>query len=963
MSDSSKHVKPSSVAAFMLLPQFGRGFRKYSFIVPVFIRTIAVMFEQAGLLPTNHPAIRYGAEGVKKYSFFDLIGEAWYNLNVTNATPRQWSLFASVVLMIAFVVLSAIMTLFNVSTILIGTASAQIFDSVLGATDQASVVGAGYVPGIQMFDKTVPALGTPHGDYGIMILDKILRQGIAGVGTGSPIQTAVGSLMQIYNTGVMVIAGVMLFWAVLSIVVDTARTGQLGGGRHNMVWAPIRIVFGLGLLIPLGATGFSSGQFMVMKLAEWGSNWGTNAWVQYVTTVVGHNDQNLIASYSGTNTSDLIGQYTRIWICGVAYDSYLSQSQGVGVDPKQYVYPVLAKGLGDFGSQSVSFTNVTGGNLCGTIKYPTVYSPTLILAASPLASPLSKALAKYKRRMIVAYADLFVQMGAGDKAVPLFCAGGTLPCVKMGSLGMKAGDFACGFVNNMMDNPNVFFAGAQMGCAYASYCNSGTPGTPTYGDLPDTTCIVQMITAANASILKAQTAARADLDKFINGGNFLIDVQDRGWAGMGIWYHRIQTLNEAVSSMQVPQVSMTGGDPGNGGLGAKHAEKVNIILNKYDSWWLNLQNDQASAVGSPPNPLDVAAGPGKNIKTASIKSASKGLAASLISISPMKLADTVADFFGDYFGILIFSMIDPAGGDDNTYPLARLAKIGGHMMQLAVGIYFTMALLEIVGTGIVCGVGSKLINAGSVVGAFFSVCDAFEEMAESALPPIFLTMGSMLFFGGIMMRYYVPLLPFVSVAHSVLTWMISVFEATMMVPIAALSHLNTEGEGLAGHSKQIWILWLNVLMRPVLTVIGYVASFLIFNTFVVFLHEAFVSNTVIGFASDGIWGFFAKGMYSIIYVFIIYSAATSCFKLLDMIPDALFRWLGGSPDKSFDTSAAGALNAFSNVAMSFGSGYGKSGNKSSRWLDKLGKNNAGVSGSSGGSNPISPGGLTRHNIS
>jgi len=463
MSDSSERVKSSSVAAFMLLPQFGIGFRKYGFVVPVFIRTIAIMFEQANLLPPNHPAIRYGAKGVKNYSFADLIGDAWYNLRSTDATAQQWSLFISVVLMISFVILSVVMALFKTSAILISTASAQIFDSVLGGlTDQASVAAAGYVPGIQMFDTSVPALGTAHGDYGIMILDKMLRQGIAGV--GGPTQDALGSLMQIYNTGVLVIAGIMLFWAVLSVVVDTAKTGQFGGGRHNMVWAPIRIVFGLGLLIPLGASGFSSGQFMVMKLAEWGSNWGTHAWVQYITTVV---NENLIAAFGGQNPSGLISQYNRIWVCGVAYNSYISLSQGVGADPRQYIYPVLASGFIDLGSQSISFTNVTGGNICGTITYPTVRDPALLLSGLNVFSAYARQIAAYKRSVIIAYADLFVEMVSigpiAGKANAYGCPAGV--CVRLGSLGASthagwnpagnAHDFACGFVENIVDNPLV----------------------------------------------------------------------------------------------------------------------------------------------------------------------------------------------------------------------------------------------------------------------------------------------------------------------------------------------------------------------------------------------------------------------------------------------------------------------------------------------------------------------------
>ena len=823
----------------------------------------------------------------------------------------------SVILMIAFMLMSVIMALFKASTVLVSTASAQIFDSILlGPTDQASVAAAGYVPGFQMFDKTVPLLGTPHGDYGIMILDKMLRQGIATV--GGPTQNALGGLMQIYNTGVLVIAGIMLFWAVLSIVVDTARTGQLGGGRHNMVWAPMRIVFALGLLIPLGASGFSSGQFMVMKLAEWGSNWGTHAWVEYVKNVV---NQNLIANYVGVNPTALIGQYTRMWICGVAYDSYLTDSQGPNVNDNQFIYPILAVGSPDWGKQSVSFTNQTGGNLCGTITYPTVNDPVLLLSTLPwpLAQPVDNAIAAYKRQIIIAYADLFIKMNLAGSAIPFPCLGG-FPCVLEGSLGATARDFACGFVNSMMDNPNIILNNPPMNCNYMGYCNSGAPGSD---DLPDVSCIITMITSANASILGAQAAAKVALNGFIGGPQFIIDVQQRGWAGMGIWYHRIESMNAAVSDMKIPKISMTGGDPSNGGLGAHHAEKVKEMLHIYDQWWLNLQNDPASDIAAPAPVVSVLAGATNFLKAANTLSSAKNFVFGLATASPLRMMDALADMVGDEIGKFIFYLSDPA--DNSTYPLAKLAKMGEFMMAASIAIYGVMGLVEVFGTGFACGLTVEYGVQAATLGTF-NTCGAVGELAESALPPMILTMASLIFMAGLMMRYYIPLLPFISVAHSVLTWMISVFEAVMMVPLAALSHLTTEGDGIAGsHSRQVWILWLNVLMRPVLTVIGYVASFLIFNTFVVFLSEAFAATALSGFTAKGMIGFVAKGMYSIIYVFIIYTAATSCFKLLDLIPDSLFRWMGGgTPDRSFDTSAHGALGSLGAVSGAMSSGFGKS---------------------------------------
>ena len=65
MSSKYERVKierPSakSFLAFFLLPQFWRSMAHFGHIGPIFVRTLATMFAQAGLLPVNHPATRPG---------------------------------------------------------------------------------------------------------------------------------------------------------------------------------------------------------------------------------------------------------------------------------------------------------------------------------------------------------------------------------------------------------------------------------------------------------------------------------------------------------------------------------------------------------------------------------------------------------------------------------------------------------------------------------------------------------------------------------------------------------------------------------------------------------------------------------------------------------------------------------------------------------------------------------------
>ncbi len=67
--------------------------------------------------------------------------------------------------------------------------------------------------------------------------------------------------------------------------------------------------------------------------------------------------------------------------------------------------------------------------------------------------------------------------------------------------------------------------------------------------------------------------------------------------------------------------------------------------------------------------------------------------------------------------------------------------------------------------------------------------------------------------GGVVLGYWLPMLPFIRVAFSVMTWIVSVFEAVALFPIAAIAHITTEGKGLMGTARNVWMLWLNILRR------------------------------------------------------------------------------------------------------------------------------------------------------
>lgn len=867
MDDSPKRAKQPSVAAFLFMPQFSLCFRQFSFIVPVFIRTVAVMFEQAGLLPPNHPATRYGVEGVKKYGFFELMGESWYTLRSKPATPLQWSLFASVVMMIVFIVASVVTVLMNLAGMFVGTASAQIFDGVNNAKTGMDTTPA--ASGGGMWDNTVPALGSDHSDYGIMILDKMLRQGAMQKGT--PLQDGLGALFQIYNTGMLVIAGIMLFWAIIAIVLDTAKTGHVGGGRHNMVWAPIRIVVGLGLLIPLGASGFNSGQFMVMKIAEWGSNFGSRGWAAYVEST---KYSKMVAKVTPDNTSRLASQYAKMWICRIAYNGYNYQA-GVS-NPEQLITQVDTKGQKytnpESGAVTLStrdtsaFTNKTAANLCGTITYAKDADGVL----PPSSDALAQAIAAYETTIMDAYIKLFRDPSS--------------------AVATKTKEFSCKFVSQWIYGSDTADTPLATDCGYSGKAHGGV--------VPKD--LIQTISNdIYTEVSKAASDAHAALEGKIDSLNLQAEMVGRGWPGMGMWYNKIAAVNTATAKARRAPISISEGElatfdettsnPFSDGTDRANSlqARVKRMIDRYDRWWETVPA------------ADPAAAPASAQAAGGALQAPTGKKDSLSVISIVKSGDS-AGLVNSFAGSVLpsenpFLFVDGPG--EKLYPLAMLTAVGERIVNVGATIWGVVTLLPLV----------LALIPGALPAGTMGV-----TLASSALVGALSSIGGIMFAAGIMLALWIPILPFIRVAFGVLTWMIAVFEAVAMVPVAALTHLSTEGEGIGGQVRGVWILWLNVLLRPILMVIGFVGAMLVFNTFVNYFTHAFGSlvKDLNGSNSsiNGLAWLLSNTVYTVVYVGVIYVVANSVFKMIDMIPHAVAKYMGGHGDASMDQDVSGFVS-------------------------------------------------------
>jgi len=888
-----------SFFAFFLLPQFWRSFGHFSYIRPIFVQTLALSFSNAGLLPMNHPATRFGEQYIngKKIKMFGIIGEAWYNLrNRPNMGFHQWGVFSAVVLMFATMIGAAMLGVFYY---LNGEAAkAQMFDHPTGQpTDLTSVPVA--APG-GLYDRT--AIGG-HQDLAIGILDKVLRQGANG--TGGSMQNSIGVMFGTYSTAVLVLASILIFLSVTAMVVDTARTGQLGGGRRNMVWTPIRFVFAIGLLVPIGGA-FNSGQFIVMKLAEMGSNLGTNVWNTYVVSTADLsllvNQVNTVNPTTGVlepilSTMECVKQYniysevglgSAVFTSGTYPATPLStampptSSAAWGAVHPEYVRPILDQQsvAGNSPNVLMNFGNENNALMCGSINLP-----------NPMGNDIVNYDPAYTVQFGVAVGAAFDEIASFKQAVRQ---------AEWNTLNNLRGDIeqiACHTVSLTEGGAPALYANSCPGGAtYANACNGGNAGgfggqpvsASCYHDLVD-----RYVTQRDAAMAAAKAAF---LDPYVSpGGTLVLESARQGWAGMGTWYYKLSGINRAFSAGATPDVASEGGGQGASNITSGESNTTSLVSGGGTATGgvSGAQGTMDTAVagnawqgseqsgGFPFSFSDISLEGGKKVIRWILKKMQVGDGALLVNIG---------------------------GYNAQAHPMAELAAAGSEIMDKAIFIYGLMAGISLL-AGILGALGNFLGTAGGLIEALM-------------MGPVGGLMGTIAAFGlipGLVITYYVPLIPWMRVMFGVVAWIVAVVEAVVTMPLVALAHIRTTGDGLVGPmGRKAYIGWLNLLLRPALVVIGFVMGNLIFEAMILYMNDTY-ARTLSNMGSGGL-GIIDQAVNTFMYAGAAYSLVNASFKLVDIIPNATMSWVGGPRVESFSDEFSTVESWTSNLMDELSSG-------------------------------------------
>ncbi|MFA5592846.1 MAG: DotA/TraY family protein [Micavibrio sp.] len=832
------NITKGDVLRYMLTPQIGlrlRGFYDEGFGRLAFM--IASVYRAVGILPANHPVLNpANRQGL---GLRTVLGAAAAEISFTRENYGKVVIYFLILLGLVLLTLQFFLTM-----------AYLMVNPALASSPPTSYSGFFAAPEYTT-DVAYRMLFTVFG------VPEIFRPGALP----SEFHAALHSLFQFYSIGILVIAVIIVCYYIFAVLAETAETGVPFGKRYNHVWAPIRLVFGLGLLIPVGY-GLNSAQWITLYTAKYASDFATQGWIKFnevMTDSFIEDTEQRVGTPMAQDLMPLVAFMSVVNACEYSYRSQYKDENVIDIDAyliKDASQELAGKKLGGNFKEAHEYFNK--GNIyirfgewkperhtqqLGNV-YP--YCGDIIINSADVAEPGSIEVQEYYYKLI---RDLYL----GNKFQLITVSG------KM--------------------------------------AESRIPGTQSDYGGPEGTFKAGIATELDkevAEVIKKAVKTQAGSKTWDQDSG---QIRELGWGGAGIWYNKIAQVNGSLvdAVYNTPQV-------------VKMPAVMEHIRAKQ------LQENMAvgalympSVAGDNPITFDTAFDQeiGRALAYvydywASGDLRQDGSGAKTRSSNNI-LIDTINLIFGTR------GLFDMCASTD-VHPLAQLSTLGKGLIE------------------------SSIRNIGLSIAFSFGGVIPFVGPALSAASSILMTVASITISMGFLLFYVLPFMPFLYFFFAVGGWIKGLFEAMIGLPLWALSFLKIDGEGLPGDAAMNGIhLILEIFIRPILIIFGLLASVIIFAAIVKVLNEIFTLVVVnlaghdpnatsicgksLGDGSNsgnsGNSGFatisYIRGpidelFFTVMYAIIVYMIGTSCFKLIDLIPNNMLRYMGANVN-SFNDKA------------------------------------------------------------
>lgn len=688
------------------------------------------------------------------------------------------------------------------------------------------------------------------------------------------------AMLQVYSVGLLTIAMLIFCYFAVTILIETAEHGTPFGKRFNHVWAPIRMVMALALLIPI-ASGLNAAQYIVLYAAKWGSGFATNGWTLFVgeatavagSTILG-DPKSLVAIPNTPPVNTLMEFATILAACKFAEAS--------DVNPREIgAYVIFPDAVGPASRADLaglSYADALQRSNYGDIHY--VFGIYEEVGGNPVHTSYPGQVRPVCGELVLNVSDVDDVNSPGSQHIlesyHLMIGGGIWDDILNGNdiaPGASLRTYGYGVVRRNMKDVRMVVS------------DFPAPQNPTY-PIPG---------AEELGIVREAFAGMVSL--FITQGIALqiaspqwTSMLDYGWAGAGIWYNNIARLNgtfmTAAYTLPTP---------------IKYPEVMEYVakqrqMHKESGTGPERFNPELS------NGKKITFDPPKGEVIAQTLYKAQDLWTGAYTNVPQGGANPFVDTMNALFGTEgLFEL----SKNTDIHPLAALVAMGKSLVESSI---------RNLGAATTAGVAGGFAN-------FFKDLQPLGKPLISAssfalqVAMIALAMGFMLF-------YVLPFIPFLYFFFAVGGWVKGIFESIVAVPLWALAHLRIDGEGMPGDAARGgYFMIFEIFLRPILIVFGMLAAVTIYAAQVKILNEiwplvtsnvtGFNATTAKGLPADELGGLnYARGVvdrffYTVMYAIVVYMMGMSSFKLIDMIPNQILRWLGTDASGFSDQSQSG----------------------------------------------------------
>ena len=222
--------------------------------------------------------------------------------------------------------------------------------------------------------------------------------------------------------------------------------------------------------------------------------------------------------------------------------------------------------------------------------------------------------------------------------------------------------------------------------------------------------------------------------------------------------------------------------------------------------------------------------------------------------------------------------------DGREHPIMALKRLGNTFFNFATGIYVG-GLGAIAGAGIVGGF-TGIFSAGAGQ-AIVSTCIAIVTSLINNIVPL-------LFGGAFFLSFVVPFVPVMLILSAIIGWTIMCIEAIVIAPLWAVMHIS-HGDEMVGSGTQGYRLLLNLLLKPILFVVGVIASFVLLQVFGSFINQIFSDVFMSVTEGMGIISLMFSALFaSTIYAGVVLLVMMRLYKSMVEIPDSVMKWITNS---------------------------------------------------------------------